>query len=79
MTQGTIIWLYVPMAAKATVKKLTRSSTDKVLTGVMGGVAAYMGVDSTLLRLAWLLIVAFTGFVPGLVAYVIAAVVIPEN
>ncbi|MBP7119456.1 PspC domain-containing protein [Candidatus Woesebacteria bacterium] len=67
------------MAAKATVKKLTRSSTDKVLTGVMGGVAAYMGVDSTLLRLAWLLIVAFTGFVPGLVAYVIAAVVIPEN
>ncbi len=67
------------MAAKATVKKLTRSSTDKVLTGVMGGVAAYIGVDSTLLRLAWLLIVAFTGFVPGLVAYVIAAVVIPEN
>lgn len=68
------------MAAKATAtKKLTRSTTDKVLTGVMGGVAAYLGVDSTLLRLAWLLIVAFTGFVPGLVAYVIAAVVIPEN
>jgi phage shock protein C len=66
------------MAAKAT-KKLTRSTTDKVLTGVVGGVAAYIGVDSTLLRLAWLLVVAFTGFVPGLVAYIIAAVVIPEK
>ncbi len=67
------------MAKAKLTKKLTRSTTDKVLTGVIGGIAAYFGVDSTLLRLAWLLIVAFTGFVPGLVAYIIAAVVIPEK
>jgi len=60
-------------------KKLVRSTTDKMVSGVIGGVSAYTGVDSTLLRLTWLLIVAFTGFVPGIVAYTVAAIVMPER
>lgn len=66
-----------PKASK--VKKLVRSTSDKMVSGVIGGVAHYTGVDSTLLRLTWLLIVAFTGFVPGIVAYIVASLVMPER
>lgn len=65
--------------ARVSAKKLTRSTSDRMVSGVLGGLASYLDVDSTLLRLAWLLIVAFTGFVPGIVVYVFAALVIPEK
>ncbi|MEK7632702.1 MAG: PspC domain-containing protein [Patescibacteria group bacterium] len=58
-------------------KKLYRSATDKMITGVCGGVAEYVPMDSTVLRLIWALVVAFTGFVPGVIVYVIAALVMP--
>lgn len=58
-------------------KKLYRSSTDKILTGVCGGIAEYFAMDSTVLRLIWVLVVAFTGFVPGVLVYIIAAIIMP--
>ncbi len=58
-------------------KKLYRSNTDKILTGVCGGVAEYLPMDSTVLRLIWALVVAFTGLVPGVLVYIIAAVIMP--
>ena len=58
-------------------KKLYRSKADKMIAGVCGGVAEYFALDSTVVRLVWALIVAFTGFVPGVVVYIIAAVVMP--
>ncbi|MEK9156938.1 MAG: PspC domain-containing protein [Patescibacteria group bacterium] len=60
-------------------KKLYRSSTDKMLTGVCGGIGEYFEMDSTVIRLVWALVVVFTGFVPGLVVYILAAVVMPMN
>ncbi len=66
------------MAAATLNKKLTRSTTDKMLGGVLGGLAAYFKIDSTILRIAFVALVAFTGFVPGIVAYGVAMVVIPE-
>lgn len=62
----------------ALTKKFTRSKKDKMIGGVMGGLAEYFKIDSTILRLAFVALVAFTGFVPGIVAYGIAMVVIPE-
>jgi phage shock protein C len=56
-------------------KKLYRSSTDNMLTGVCGGIAEYLNIDSTVLRLIWVLIVVFTGFVPGVLVYIIAAII----
>ena len=38
-------------------KKLYKSSSDKMLAGVLGGFAEYIGVDSTLVRLVYVLIV----------------------
>ncbi len=57
-------------------KKLYRSNTDKMLAGVCGGLGNYLGVDSTLIRLVFALLVFF-GVGSGLVLYVILAIVMP--
>lgn len=62
-----------------THKKLYRSDTDKVFAGICGGLGEYFEVDSVLLRLIWLLIVVFTGFVPGILAYLIAILIVPKK
>ncbi len=59
------------------MKKLYRSQTDRRLFGVCGGIAEYFGVDSTLIRLAWV-ILAFC-FGSGILAYLIAALIIPSE
>ena len=56
-------------------KRLYRSK-DRILAGVCGGIAEYLGIDPTIVRLAWLL-ATFAGGI-GLLAYVIAWIVIPE-
>lgn len=58
-------------------RKLYRSTTDKILTGVCGGIAEYIPMDSTVLRLMWALIVAITGFVPGVLVYIVAVIIMP--
>lgn len=57
-------------------KKLYLSKNDKKLAGVCGGIGEFFEVDPTLIRLAWALF-ALTG--AGVVAYAIAAVVIPDR
>jgi phage shock protein PspC (stress-responsive transcriptional regulator) len=52
-----------------------RSSTDKKIAGVCGGFAEYFGLDSTLIRLVWLLAVVIGG--TGLLVYIIAWIVMP--
>jgi len=61
------------------VKKLLKNKKDKVLTGVIGGFSDYFDTDATLLRISWILLVAFTGFFPGVFAYIVAAFVMPEK
>ena len=58
-------------------KKLYRSRADKKLCGVCGGLAKYFGVDATIIRLALVLLCLFGG--GGLLAYIICALVIPEE
>lgn len=60
-----------------TNKKLFRSRSDKQLSGVIGGVAKYIGFDATILRLVFALTTLFTGAFPGLLIYIICAMVIP--
>ena len=62
-----------------THKKLYRSATDKIIAGVCGGLAEYFEIDATIILLVWALLVIFTGFFPGVVAYVIAALIIPQR
>lgn len=58
-------------------KKLYRSRTDKQICGVCGGLAKYLNMDVTVVRLLTVLLVLFAG--GGLLAYIIAAVIMPEE
>ena len=58
-------------------KKLYRSRSDKMLTGVCGGLAKYLNMDVTIVRL---LAVASGLFVGGsLILYIAAALIIPQE
>jgi phage shock protein C len=58
-------------------KKLYRSRTDKQVSGVCAGLAEYMGWDPTLVRVGWVLLTIFTGMFPGVIGYIVLAVVMP--
>lgn len=59
-------------------KKLTRSCQNRQLLGVCGGLADFFGIDATVIRLIWALASLFSCGM-GLLAYFIAAVIIPEE
>jgi len=61
------------------MRKLYRSRTDKMIAGVLGGLGDYFGVDSTILRLVWVLLTVFTGFFPGIIIYIVASVIVPPK
>lgn len=61
------------------IKRLYLSETDKKISGVCGGIGEFYHVDSSLVRLAWIILTILTGVFPGLVGYIIAAVVIPRR
>ena len=58
-------------------KRLYRSKTNKTIAGVCGGLAEYLNIDPTIVRLIWALIVFCAG--AGVVAYIVCALVIPEK
>lgn len=58
------------------MKRLYRSREQRMICGVCGGVAEYFNIDPTLIRLG-LVLLACTG--SGIVAYFIAAVIIPDQ
>ena len=58
-------------------KKLYRSKSDKKIAGVCAGLAKYLNIDVTLIRLIWAMVVICGG--AGLLAYLICALVIPEE
>lgn len=58
-------------------KKLYRSTTDKQIAGVCGGLGKYLGIDPTLIRVAFVLLLLVGG--QGGLLYLILAIVIPEE
>ena len=58
-------------------KRLDRSRKDQQIAGVCGGVADYLGVDPTLVRLLWVIFAIAGG--PGLLLYVIMWAIVPEE
>lgn len=57
-------------------KKLYKSSVNRMLSGVCGGIAEYFNIDPTLVRLVWVIITLMGG--AGILAYIIAAIIIPD-
>ena len=59
--------------------KLYRSKKNRIVAGVCGGIGEYFKIDPTLVRLLWLFITMVSAGVGGLVAYIIAWIIIPEE
>ena len=58
-------------------KKLYKSTTDRKLCGVCAGIANYLNIDPTVVRLLWALITFVGG--AGVIAYIVCALVIPDE
>ena len=58
-------------------KRLYRNTDDRKIAGVCSGIADYLDVDPTVIRLIWILLVCCAGV--GVVAYIIAALIIPSD
>ncbi len=59
--------------------KLMRSRGDRKIAGVCAGVAEHLGMDTSLVRILWVFLVLASGFFPGIFAYILAWIIIPEE
>lgn len=59
-------------------KRLTRSNTDKVFGGLFGGLGEYLNTDPVIFRAGYLMITIFSGVLPGIIAYILALIVVPK-
>lgn len=58
---------------------LRRSRRDRVVAGVVGGLADYFGLDTTLARIIYVLVSIFSAAFPGILVYIILWILIPEG
>lgn len=61
------------------MNKLTKSSYNRMIAGVCGGLADYFEMDPTLVRVGYVLLSFFTAAFPGLIVYIILAVIMPDG
>jgi phage shock protein C len=59
-------------------RPLRRSKTDRVIAGVVGGLARYFGVDPTLLRVVYVVGSVVSAAFPGILVYIVLWLLIPE-
>lgn len=59
------------------MKKLYKSTHNRMIDGVCGGIAEYFDLDPTIIRIAWILFCALGG--SGFIAYLAAALIIPRQ
>lgn len=60
-------------------KVLTRPRSDRMVSGVCSGLATYIGMDTAVTRVLAAVLIVMSGIIPGLIVYVAAAMIIPEE
>lgn len=60
-------------------KRLTKSSTNKTLCGVCGGLGEFFDLDPTLIRVGYAFLTIFSAGFPGILLYIILALIIPNK
>jgi len=77
-----VAWVVLPVdgnASEVTVKRLERSTADRKIAGVCGGVAEYFGVDPTVVRIAAVVLAIYPGaIICGILVYLAAWFVMPS-
>lgn len=61
------------------MKKLYKASTGKMLDGVCAGLADYFNLDPTIVRVGVVIGTILSGVFPGVIIYVVLAVIMPRN
>lgn len=61
-----------------TTRTLTKSSHERMIAGVCGGLAEYFDIDPTLVRVGYVLLSIFSAGFPGLLVYIILAIIMPD-
>src|SRR5262245_23063024 len=79
-----LVWMVMPEGsgsrAETAQPRLTRSTTDVKIAGVCGGLAEYLDVDSTPIRVLWVVFSILPGaFIGGLLVYAVAWLLIPKG
>ena len=59
--------------------KLRRSSSDKMIAGVIGGIARYFGFDSTMARVLYVVLSVISVAFPGILVYILLWVLMPQE
>lgn len=60
-------------------RKFFRSRADVKISGVCGGIAEYFDLDPALVRVGWVVLTVFTAGFPGVIGYLIIALVVPQR
>lgn len=75
---GYLIWQYFAGSRKGTTNgRIHKSVRDRKLAGVCGGIAEWLGMDPTIIRVVWAVLVF--GWGTGVLAYIVCALVLPEE
>ena len=67
------------MPEKTEVKKLYRSKENRIIAGVLGGIAEYLNVDPVAVRVLYIIFLCMTGVFPLILAYLLMYLIVPEN
>ena len=59
--------------------KLVKSTHNRKIAGVCGGIAEYFGIDPTVVRVAYVVLSVLSAAFPGVILYIILAIVMPER
>ena len=60
-------------------KKLTRSTSDRWVAGICGGIGEYLEIDPNVIRVLWVIITVLTGFIAGIIIYILLWIILPEQ
>ena len=60
-------------------RKLIRSRRNRKIAGICAGMGQYLDLDTSLVRILWVLVTFAVGFFPGLIAYIVAWIIVPEE
>jgi len=75
---GYFVYQYFVSSQRGTTHgRIHKSATDKKICGVCGGIAEWLGVDPTIIRIAWAVLAC--GWGTGVLLYFICAFVLPEE
>lgn len=62
-----------------TMKRLMKSNTDKMISGVLAGIGEHFDIDPTLVRIAYVLMSLFSACFPGLILYIVMMIIVPQK